>query len=124
MGNQNAQRKNTWQQKNARWFSLKPPKADLKALAAMLSKEPGFFIAELSALKPGQTCNTKFSTEHNAWQANLNLGEVAGKGVDCIIIGRGATADRAMAVAFYWLKSTPIATLFPPIEEDDDDFVF
>lgn len=111
-------------QKDARFFSLKPPKADQKALAAALEKDPNFVLTQMTDFPTSYKLSVSYDVDNKSWKAVLNLGDIHGDGKDCMIITRGQSNVRAMALACYWLKSTPIDVLFPPDDEDGDDFVF
>lgn len=111
-------------QKDSRFFSLKPPKADQKALAARLQKDPTFVMVALEKFPKNWTFNTKFNKDQDTWQCTCNLGDVHQDGKDCLLIGRGANPLRAITMIVYWLESTPMETLFPPEDNDGDDFVF
>jgi len=101
------------------YFSTKPPKNDFKEIKAKLEAGGGDILDFLESIGGDTRLWSKWDAEEDTMVAFYSLGRLAKGKPDRIIIGRGRTFLRAVAVIAHWVATLSLESMFP--DEDDDD---
>lgn len=104
------------------FFSPKPPKADLRQIKEKLANGSDFLRDFLAMPNPDGRLWTKNDEEEGTVVAFYSIGRVAKDSPDRIIIGRGSTIAKAIAVVAHWVQTLEITYMFPEEEEDDEQW--
>lgn len=108
-------------QAKKQYFGQKPPKADRKALEALLNEEPTFVLDFLAGIEAGERFTGFYDDQEETWVFMYNLGSAAKGQPERVITGRSQHAIKAVAIVAYWLKTLSLETMFPETESEDED---
>jgi len=103
------------------YFSQKPGKADIKALKAKLEAEPGFILDFLAGSKATERLGSWYDDENQAHCVSYNLGYSADHSAELVVVGRGSTLAKALALCIYWLVCGVTMELLFPVPDNDPE---
>lgn len=104
------------------FFSQKPGKADQKALKQLLETDPLSLFRAFEDLPEDTTVKASWSEQQNSYQCNVTFPPRENSERDRMLIARGSTMSKAMALAAYWIMTVSLDTLFPFEEDEDGDW--
>jgi len=102
------------------FFSTKPPKADFKAIKEKLAAGGSYILDFLESSDADHRIWSKHDPEEDTFIVFYSCGRVAKGKPDRIIIGRGSTILRAVAVIAHWVETLSPETMFPDDDEDSE----
>jgi len=102
------------------YFSTKPPKADFKAIKEKLAAGGVYILDFLESIGEDSRIWSKYDPEENTIVCFYSIGRLAKGKPDRIIIGRGSTYLRAIAVVAHWVETLSPETMFPDNDDDDE----
>lgn len=103
------------------YFSPQPPKADRKAIKAMLTGNPQRVLDFLSGTEKTERISSWWDDENGTCVVSYSLGSAPGSNVERCIMGRASNLLNAIAIIVHWLDTLDMAYMFPDDDDDDED---
>lgn len=106
---------------DARFYSPKPAVKELKLLKQRLVDSPTFVLDFLASIADPEKLSINPDDRDGGYKAVLNLGVLPGGDGDCLVIGRGKDALKALAIVAFHVETNDPAVMFPPDADGDED---
>lgn len=113
--------RSSFQKVPKQYFSPQPPKADRKAIKAMLTGNPQRVLDFLAGTEKSERISSWWDDENGTCVVSYSVGSAPGSDVERCIMGRASNLLNAIAIIVHWLDTLDMAYMFPDDDEDDED---